>query len=84
VNAPEKPLPVNPWSSLHAVDLRVWKPFSYRTRKGGGEAFVQVFNLMDRFNGGPMEGRVTSRNFGEPIGQVGPPRTLELGFRLGF
>jgi hypothetical protein len=66
------------------VDLRVWKPFNYSSRKGGGEAFLQVFNLMDRFNGGPVEGRVTSRNFGDPIGQVGPPRTLELGLRLAF
>ena len=53
-------------------------------RRGGGEAFLQVFNLMDRFNGGPIEGRATSRNFGEPIGQIGPPRTLEFGFKLDF
>ena len=66
------------------VDLRVWKPFNFRDGHGGGEAFLQVFNLMDRFNGGPIEGRVTSRNFGEAIGQVGPPRTLEFGFKLDF
>ena len=66
------------------VDLRLWKPFHFREGHGGGEAFLQVFNLMDRFNGGPVEGRVTSRDFGEPIGQVGPPRTLEFGFKLDF
>ena len=66
------------------VDLRVWKPFHFREGHGGGEAFLQVFNLMDRFNGGPIEGRATSRNFGEPIGQIGPPRTLEFGFKLDF
>jgi len=80
---------LSPVDSLHEptfmqVDLRVWKPFSNRSGKGGGEAFLQVFNLMDRFNGGPIEGRATSRDFGEAIGQVGPPRTLELGFRLDF
>jgi len=66
------------------VDLRIWKPFNFREGHGGGEAFLQVFNLMDRFNGGPIEGRATSLNFGEPIGQVGPPRTLEFGFKLDF
>jgi len=78
-----------PVHSLHEpifmqVDLRVWKPFHFREGHGGGEAFLQVFNLMDRFNGGPIEGRATSRNFGEPIGQIGPPRTLEFGFKLDF
>ncbi len=66
------------------VDLRVWKPFHFREGRGGGEAFLQVFNLMDRFNGGPIEGRAISRNFGKPIGQIGPPRTLEFGFKLDF
>ncbi len=78
-----------PVSSLHEptfmqVDLKVWKPFDFQVHKGGGEAFLQVFNLMDRFNGGPIEGRVTSVKFGEPIGQIGPPRTLELGIRLQY
>jgi len=49
-----------------------------------GEAFLQVFNVFDRFNGGPIDGVATSRTFGEPIGQIGPPLTVELGFALAF
>lgn len=67
------------------IDLRLWKPFSLRGEgKAEAAVFLQVFNLFDRFNGGPVEGRVVSRSFGRPIGQVGPPRTLEAGFRAGF
>jgi carboxypeptidase family protein len=89
VNSLRAEVGLPPVDSLHEpafmqVDLRVWKPFNYRSRKGGGEAYLQVFNLMDRYNGGPIEGRVTSRNFGEPIGRVGPARTLELGLSLAF
>jgi hypothetical protein len=66
------------------VDLRVWKPFRFRDGKSSGSIFLQVFNLFDRFNGGPVEGRVTSREFGSAIGQVGPPRTVEAGLRLAL
>ena len=31
-----------------------------------------------------IEGRVASRNFGEPISLAGPPRTIELGFRYSY
>ncbi|HEU5180372.1 MAG TPA: TonB-dependent receptor [Candidatus Polarisedimenticolia bacterium] len=65
------------------VDLRIAKPF-LSSKGSGGEAFVQVFNLMDRYNPGPIEGRAVSSHFGEAIGQVGPPRTIELGVRLDF
>jgi hypothetical protein len=43
-----------------------------------------VANLLDRFNGGPVEGRVASQEFGRPVGLAGPPRTVQLGVRLGF
>ena len=70
--------------SLVQLDLRVSKPFFLKNGKTGSELFVQVFNLLDRFNGGPVEGRVTSTDFGRPVGQAGPPRILELGLKLGF
>ncbi len=65
-------------------DLRIWRAFDLGGRKTQAEAYFQVFNLLDRFNGGPVEGRVTSRSFGEAIGLAGPPRTLELGMKVGF
>jgi hypothetical protein len=65
-------------------DLRIWRAFGLGGRKTQAEAYFQVFNLLDRFNGGPVEGRVTSRSFGEAIGLAGPPRTLELGVKVGF
>lgn len=67
------------------LDLRLWKSFLLK-KDGKAEAavFLQVFNVFDRFNEGPVEGRVTSRKFGEPIGQVGPPRTIETGLRASF
>ena len=71
-----------PWFSQ--VDLKISKPFAARNGRNPGEFFVQIFNLFDRFNGGPIEGAAISRDFGEPIGQIGPPRTIEVGFRIGF
>jgi len=69
---------------LISINLRVSKPFTWGTQRGAGEFFVQVFNLLDRFNGGPIEGSVTSPNFGLPVGQIGPPRTFEAGLKFGF
>jgi hypothetical protein len=46
--------------------------------------FLQVFNLLDRVNGGLIDGRVISPEFGQVIGLAGPPRTVELGLRLGY
>jgi len=66
------------------VDLRLSRPLPWGTQKGAGDLFVQVFNLLNRWNGGPIEGRVISPDFGRPIGQLGPPRTLEAGLRIGF
>ncbi|MCI0658233.1 MAG: TonB-dependent receptor [Acidobacteria bacterium] len=65
------------------VDLRISKPFGMGGDRAG-EAYLQIFNLLNRFNGGPIEGRATSQDFGEPIGQVGPARILEFGVRLDF
>ena len=70
--------------SLVQVDLRIWKPFGLSDGTSGGEFFLQVFNLLNRFNGGPVEGRIASRSFSEPIGQVGLPRTVELGLKFRF
>lgn len=66
---------------LVQVDLRLTRPFVFR-RRGTGELFLQVFNAFDRLNVGQVEGRVTARNFGEPITAAGPPRTLEVGLKL--
>ncbi len=71
-----------PW--LAQVDLRLTRQFAWGDRDGAGEVYVQVFNLLGRFNGGPIEGRVISPDFGQPIGQAGPPRTLEAGLKVGF
>lgn len=76
-------------TSLHApsffqVDLKVSKPFVMRDGEAKGEMFLQVFNLLDRVNGGLVDGRVVSPSFGRTIGLAGPPRTLELGLRLGY
>ena len=66
------------------IDLRVSRPFAWGTQKGAGELFIQVFNVLNRWNGGPIEGRVISADFGRPIGQIGPPRTFEAGLKVGF
>jgi hypothetical protein len=66
------------------VDLRFWKPFQMGSGDNSGEVFIQIFNAFDRFNAGLIEGRVISPNFGVAIGQAGPPRTFELGFRMAF
>ena len=76
-------------SSLHSptffqADLRVSKPFSMRDGRGKGAMFLQVFNLLDRVNGGLVDGRVISPTFGKAIGLAGPPRTMELGVKLGY
>ena len=65
------------------LDLRFSKPLAFESG-GTGELFLQVFNLLDRFNAGTLEGAVLSRNFGEPVNMAGPPRVLELGFKLAF
>ncbi len=69
---------------LLQVDLRVSRPFAWGVQKGAGEIFIQAFNVLNRWNGGPIEGRVISPDLGRPIGQIGPPRTLEAGLKIGF
>ena len=66
------------------VDFRIAKRWGMETGGGGLELFMQVFNLFDRFNGGTLDGRAISVNFGKVITQAGPPRTLELGARVAF
>lgn len=68
--------------SFAQLDLRLGKGFTFPD--GRGEVFLQVFNLLDTGNLGPVEGRVISRDFGDPIGLAGPPRTWELGLRVSF
>jgi outer membrane receptor protein involved in Fe transport len=71
--------------SLVQLDLRLYRPFGFKKGKGGyGQAFLQVFNVFNRFNGGLVEGRALATNFGAVIGNAGPPRSFELGFKLGF
>jgi outer membrane receptor protein involved in Fe transport len=70
--------------SFAQVDFRIAKRWGMETGGGGLELFMQVFNLFDRVNGGILDGRATSVNFGKVITQVGPPRTLELGARVAF
>jgi hypothetical protein len=63
-------------------DLRISKAFRmWGTRLDG---YLQVFNLFNRVNGGPVNGRVSTETFGEPLGLLGPPRTVEAGLRLEF
>jgi len=69
--------------SLFQIDVRLARPFALRGGRGDGELFIQVFNLLDRENAGLIEGRAISPNFGHVIGLAGPPRTVELGLRLG-
>ena len=69
--------------SLMQLDLRLYRPFKVKG-KGYGQAFLQVFNAFNRNNGGLVEGRALATNFGAVIGNAGPPRTFELGFKMGF
>ena|GEM_PF-1811403 len=66
------------------MDLRVWKPMTSKESRTQLDFFIQVFNVFDHFNAGAIEGRITARNFGKPIGQAGSPRTFELGFKAAF
>jgi len=70
--------------SFAQFDFRIAKRWGMDGGAGGLELFMQVFNLFDRFNGGAIDGRAISVNFGQAITQVGPPRTLELGARVAF
>jgi hypothetical protein len=71
-----------PW--LAQLDLRIWKAFPFSEGKGEGQFFIQIFNVLNRYNGGPIEGRVISNNFGKPIGQVTIPRTVQFGAGFNF
>ncbi len=70
--------------SLLQLDLRLYRPFKLKQGKGYGQAFLQVFNVFNRNNGGLVEGRALATNFGAVIGNAGPPRSFELGFKMGF
>jgi Carboxypeptidase regulatory-like domain/TonB dependent receptor/TonB-dependent Receptor Plug Domain len=80
---------LDPVTSLHEptfaqVDVRLSRRFRSAERSGHGEVFLQVFNLLDRVNGAMIEGRAISRQFGQVITLAGPPRTIELGAKIGF
>jgi hypothetical protein len=82
-------VPLDPINSLNEpsffqIDTRVTKPFAFRGGRGGGQFYVQIINLLDRSNGGLIEGRAISPNFGKVIGLAGPPRTLEVGLAVGY
>jgi len=70
--------------SLVQLDLRLYRPFKLKQGKGYGQGFLQIFNVFNRYNGGLVEGRVLASNFGAVIGNAGPPRSFELGFKMGF
>jgi hypothetical protein len=78
--------PVSSLSSPHfsQLDLRLYRPFSIKHNKGSGAAFLQIFNVLNRYNGGLVEGRALASNFGAVISNAGPPRSFELGFKMGF
>ena len=69
--------------SFAQFDLRVYRPFVWDAGRGSGVVFLQVINLLDRENPGLIEGRAVSPSFGEVTSLAGPPRTVEIGFRLG-
>jgi hypothetical protein len=70
--------------TLSQLDLRFYKPFTANHGKAQGQAFVQIFNVLNRYNGGLVEGRALATNFGAVISNAGPPRSIELGFKMGF
>ncbi len=70
--------------SLSQLDLRVYRPFNFKSGKAQGQAFAQIFNVFNRFNGGLVEGRVLAANFGQVISNAGPPRSVELGLKMSF
>ena len=70
--------------TMSQLDVRVYRPFTVKQGKAHGQAFVQVFNVFNRFNGGLVEGRALATNFGAVISNAGPPRSIEFGFKLGF
>jgi len=70
--------------ALSQLDLRLYRPFTVNGGKGHAQAFLQIFNVFNRFNGGLVEGRALATNFGAVIGNAGPPRSFELGFKMGF
>ncbi len=78
--------PVSSLSSPHLsqLDLRIYRSFTIKHGKGSGTAFLQIFNVLNRYNGGLVEGRALASNFGAVISNAGPPRSFELGFKMGF
>ncbi len=67
------------------VDLKLTRPFLYGNRENEAEVYLQVVNLLNRENGGLVQGQLNNPAFlGRPGLLVGPPRIVELGLRLGF
>ena len=69
---------------LSQLDLKLYRNFGRQGDKKYGQVFLQFFNVFNHYNPGLIEGRVLAANFGKPITAAGPPRTAELGFKLGF
>lgn len=70
--------------SFAQVDLRIHRPFAFREGRVEVDAYLQVFNVLDRVNYGLIDGRIVSENFGRGITLAGPPRTVVGGFKIGF
>lgn len=66
------------------LDLRVSWPFPFASGRGKGNAYLQVYNVFNKYNPGMIEGRLLAQNFGRAVTQAGPPRTVEAGLKLGF
>jgi hypothetical protein len=66
------------------LDLRVHRTFGFRDGRSTGEAYLQVFNVLDRENIGQIDGRIVSGNFGNGITLAGPPRTVVAGFKVAY
>jgi hypothetical protein len=70
--------------SLTQLDLKIAKLFATSRGQSAVEVYLQVFNVLDTYNGADVIGRITSQNFGRAGRLAGPPRTVELGLRYAF
>ena len=53
-------------------------------RRARIELFLEGFNVSNRTNLGKPVGNLRSVQFGESTTLAGPPRQLEIGFRVDF
>jgi hypothetical protein len=63
-------------------DMRVSKFFQLSRLRL--ETFLEAFNATDHVNFGTTQGNLRSASFGQSTAIQGPPRQVEIGFRLDF